>query len=163
MARAHPAATVTGSDHHPGSVEQAGKRAGDAGLTHRVSSEVATAADFPGRDDDLVTVFDALHDMPDPLGAARHARESLPDDGVSVLVEPFAGDRLEDDPNPEGRPHHTASTAICVAHSRTAPPATALGARAGEARLTALLHEAGSGRVRRAASTPFDLVLEARP
>ena len=163
MAQAYPAATVTGFDYHPGSVEQAGKRAGDAGLTHRVSFEVASAADFPGRGYDLVTVFDALHDMPDPLGAARHIRESLAEDGVFMLVEPYAGDRLEDNLNPVGRLYYTASTAICVAHAKTEPPATALGAQAGEARLTALLREAGFGRVRRAASTPFNLVLEARP
>ena len=162
MAQAYPAVQVTGFDYHGPSIDQAGKRAGDAGLTHRVSFEVASAADYPGRDYDLVTVFDALHDMPDPLGAARHIRETLAPDGVLMLVEPFANDRLEDNLTPVGRLYYTASTTVCVAHSRTEEPRTALGAQAGEARLTELLHEAGFNRVRRATETPFNLVLEAR-
>ncbi|SFO57232.1 Methyltransferase domain-containing protein [Geodermatophilus obscurus] len=163
MAQSYRAAQVVGFDYHRASIEQAGKRAGDAGLTDRVSFEVASAADFPGRDYDLVTVFDALHDMPDPLGAARHIRDVLAPDGTFMLVEPYAGDRLEDNLGPVGRLYYTASTAICVAHSMTEEPRTALGAQAGEARLTDLLHEAGFSRVRRAAETPFNLVLEVRP
>lgn len=162
MAQAYPAAHVTGFDYHPASIDQAGKRAGDAGLTHRVTFQVATAADFPGTGYDLVTVFDALHDMPDPLGAARHVREVLAPEGTLMLVEPYAHDRLEDNLTPVGRLYYSASTTICVAHSMTEEPRTALGAQAGEARLTALLHEAGFSRVRRAAETPFNLVLEAR-
>ncbi|SNS78822.1 Methyltransferase domain-containing protein [Geodermatophilus saharensis] len=163
MAQAYPAASVTGFDYHRASIEQAGKRAGDAGLTHRATFEVASATDFPGSDYDLVTVFDALHDMPDPRGAARHIREVLAPDGVFMLVEPYAEDRLEDNLNPVGRLYYAASTAICVAHSKTGDPGTALGAQAGEARLTDLLHDAGFTRVRRATQTPFNLVLEARP
>ena len=110
-----------------------------------------------------MAVFDALHDMPDPLTAARHVRETLADDGTFLLVEPYANDRLEDNLNPVGRLYYAASTVICVAHSMTEEPRTALGAQAGEARLTDVLHEAGFSRVRRATETPFNLVLEARP
>jgi SAM-dependent methyltransferase len=128
-----------------------------------VSFEVASAADFPGSDYGLVTIFDALHDMPDPLGAARHIREALAPDGTLLLVEPFANDRLEDNLNPVGRLFYTGSTVICVAHSMSEEPRTALGAQAGQARLTELLTDAGFTRVRRAAETPFNLILEARP
>ncbi|SFN45500.1 Methyltransferase domain-containing protein [Pseudonocardia ammonioxydans] len=159
----YPRSRVTGFDYHRPSVEQARKRAADAGVAARVTFEVAGAADFPGTGYDLVAVFDALHDMPDPLGAARHVREVLAPDGTFLLVEPYAEDRLEDNLNPVGRLYYGASTVICVAHSMTEEPRTALGAQAGEARLTDLLQEAGFTRVRRAAETPFNLVLEARP
>lgn len=159
----YPRSRVTGFDYHRPSVEQARKRAADAGMAARVTFEVAGAADFPGTGYDLVAVFDALHDMPDPLGAARHVREVLAPDGTFLLVEPYAEDRLEDNMNPVGRLFYGASTVICVAHSMTEEPRTALGAQAGEARLTDLLQEAGFTRVRRAAETPFNLVLEARP
>jgi SAM-dependent methyltransferase len=162
LAAAYPASQVVGFDYHAPSVEEARKRAVDAGLADRVAFEVAGAGDFPGAGYDLVAVFDALHDMPDPLTAARHVRETLADDGTFLLVEPYANDRLEDNLNPVGRLFYAASTVICVAHSMTEEPRTALGAQAGEGRLTALLHEAGFGRVRRAAETPFNLVLEAR-
>ncbi len=121
------------------SIEQARKRATDAGLATRVSFEVAAAADFPGAGYDLVAIFDALHDMPDPLGAARHIREALKPDGTFLLVEPYANDKLEDNINPVGRLYYGASTVICVAHSMTEEPRTALGAQAGEARLTEVL------------------------
>jgi SAM-dependent methyltransferase len=116
----------------------------------------------PGTDYDLVTIFDALHDMPDPLGAAKHIRQVLKEDGTLLLVEPMAGDRVEDDLNPVGRLYYGASTVICVVHSMSAEPRTALGAQAGEATLTELLHDAGFGSVRRAAETPFNIVLEVR-
>ncbi|WP_242472735.1 trans-aconitate 2-methyltransferase [Blastococcus sp. TML/M2B] len=163
LAQAYPESRVVGFDYHEPSIEQARKRAADAGLDGRVSFEVASAASFPGEGYDLVAVFDALHDMPDPLGAARHVREALADDGVFLLVEPFAGDRLEDNLNPVGRLFYGASTVICVAHSKSGEPGTALGAQAGEARLASLLGEAGFTRVRRATETPFNLVLDARP
>ncbi len=163
LAEAYPASRIVGFDYHAPSVDQARKRAVDAGLADRVSFEVADAAGFPGEGYDLVTVFDALHDMPDPLTAARHVREALADDGTFLLVEPYANDRLEDNLNPVGRLFYGASTVICVAHSKSGEPATALGAQAGEARLAALLGEAGFTRVRRATETPFNLVLEARP
>ena len=163
LAASYPASQVVGYDYHEPSIDQARKRAVDAGIADRVSFEVASAADFPGGGYDLVAVFDALHDMPDPLSAARHVRETLVDDGTFMLVEPFANDRLEDNLNPVGRLYYGASTVICVAHSMSEEPRTALGAQAGEARLTDLLHEAGFSRVRRATETPFNLVLEARP
>jgi SAM-dependent methyltransferase len=163
LAAAYPASQVVGFDYHGPSVEQARERAVDAGLADRVSFEVAGAADFPGEDHDLVAVFDALHDMPDPLAAARHIRDTLAGDGTFLLVEPYANDRLEDNLNPVGRLYYGASTVICVAPSMSEEPRTALGAQAGEARLTDLLHEAGFRHVRRASETPFNLVLEARP
>jgi len=162
LAEAFPASQITGFDYHEASVDLARKRAVEAGLTDRVSFEVASAADFPGTDYDLVTVFDALHDMPDPLGAARHVREVLAEDGTFLLVEPMAGDRVEDNLNPVGRLYYAASTVVCVAHSMSEEPRTALGAQAGEAVLTDLLHDAGFGSVRRAAETPFNIVLEVR-
>lgn len=163
LAETYPRSQVTGYDYHARSIEQARKRAADAGLAARAAFEVAAAADYPGTDYDLVAIFDALHDMPDPLGAARHIRESLKPDGTFLLVEPFANDRVEDNINPVGRLYYTASTVICVPHSMSEEPRTALGAQAGEARLTALLNEAGFSRVRRATETPFNLVIEARP
>ena len=163
LASTYPRSGVTGYDYHDRSIEQARKRAAEAGLGGRVSFEVAAAADYPGTDHDLVAIFDALHDMPDPLAAARHIRGSLKPDGTFLLVEPFANDRVEDNLNPVGRLYYTASTVICVPHSMTEEPRTALGAQAGEARLTELLNDAGFSRVRRAAETPFNLVLEARP
>ncbi len=162
LAEAFPASQIVGFDYHQASVDLARKRAVEAGLADRVSFEVASAADFPGTDYDLVTVFDALHDMPDPLSAARHIREVLAQDGTFLLVEPMAGDRVEDNLNPVGRLYYGASTVICVAHSMSEEPRTALGAQAGEARLTDLLHDAGFASVRRAAETPFNLVLEVR-
>jgi len=162
LGQAFPASQIVGFDYHPASIDVARKRAVEAGLADRVSFEVASAADFPGPDYDLVTIFDALHDMPDPQSAARHIREVLNQDGTLLLVEPMAGDRIEDNLNPVGRLYYGASTVICVAHSMSAEPRTALGAQAGEAKLTDLLHEAGFGSVRRAAETPFNLVLEAR-
>jgi SAM-dependent methyltransferase len=162
MGEAFPASSIVGFDYHPASVDLARKRAVEAGLANRVSFEVASAADFPGTDYDLVTIFDALHDMPDPLGAAKHIREVLKEDGALLLVEPMAGDRVEDNLNPVGRLYYGASTVICVPHSMSAEPRTALGAQAGEATLTDLLHDAGFGSVRRAAETPFNIVLEGR-
>jgi SAM-dependent methyltransferase len=163
LAESYPASRVTGFDYHAPSIEQARKRAVDAGLAHRVQFEVASAADFPGSGYGLVTIFDALHDMPDPVGAARHIHDALAPDGTLMLVEPFAGDRVQDNLNPVGRLYYNASTLICVAHSKSEEPGTALGAQAGEARLTEVLGDAGFTRVRRATETPFNLVLEARP
>ena len=163
LAETYPRSTITGYDYHDRSIEQARKRAADTGLAPRARFEVAAAADYPGTGYDLVAIFDALHDMPDPLAAARHIRESLKPDGTFLLVEPFANDRVEDNINPVGRLYYTASTVICVPHSMTEEPRTALGAQAGEARLTELLTDAGFSRVRRAAETPFNLVYEVRP
>jgi SAM-dependent methyltransferase len=163
LGQAYPRSTVTGFDYHRPSIEQARRRAADSGLASRVSFEAAAAADFPGTDYDLVAIFDALHDMPDPVGAAQHIRNSLKPDGTFLLVEPFANDTVEANCNPVGRLYYAASTVICVAHAMTAEPRTALGAQAGEARLTAVLRDAGFTRIRRAAETPFNLIIEARP
>jgi SAM-dependent methyltransferase len=163
LGRSYPNSTITGFDYHGPSIEVARERAIDADLAGQVSFDVASAAGFPGTEYDLVAIFDALHDMPDPLGAAKHIRQALKADGTFLLVEPYAGDRIEDNINPVGRLFYGASTVICVAHSMTEEPRTALGAQAGEGRLTELLHDAGFTRVRRAAETPFNLVIEARP
>lgn len=163
LAEAYPDITITGFDYHAASIERARERAADAGLADRVSFEVASAADFPGAEYDLVTIFDALHDMPDPLGAARHIRARLRQTGTFLLVEPFARDRLEDNMNPVGRLYYNASTVICVPHGMSAEPRAALGAQAGATKLTKLLHDAGFRRVRQAAETPFNLIMEARP
>ena len=163
LAASYPASQVVGFDYHEQSVEQARKRAVDAGLADRVSFEVASAAGFPGEGYDLAAIFDALHDMPDPLTAAEHVRETLADDGTFLLVEPFANDRLEDNLNPVGRLYYAGSTLICVPTSLSQEVGAALGAQAGEARLREVIGAGGFGNVRRAAETPFNMILEARP
>jgi SAM-dependent methyltransferase len=162
MATALPRSTFVGFDYHRPSIEQARKAAADAGVSDRCTFEVAAAKDYPGEGYDLVAVFDALHDMGDPVGAAAHMRRSLAADGTFLLVEPAAGERVEDNLNPVGRIFYSASTLICVpnALSQGGP---ALGSQVPEARLRELLAEAGFGSVRRAAETPFNRVLEARP
>jgi SAM-dependent methyltransferase len=163
MAEAFPSSRFRGSDYHRESIEHARRSAERAGVADRVDFEVAGAQSFSGRDLDLVCIFDALHDMGDPLGAARHVREALADDGTWMIVEPNAGDCPEDNLNPVGRVFYAASTAICTPNAVSQEGGWALGAQAGEARLRELLEEAGFTRVRRAAETPFNLVLEARP
>ena len=160
MAQAFPQSTFVGFDYHPESIEAARARAGDAG---NVRFEVAAAKELDGGPYDLVCVFDALHDMGDPVGAARHVRSQLADDGTWMIVEPFAGDRLEDNLNPVGRVFYAGSTMLCTPASLSQEVGLALGAQAGEARLTEVLNEGGFSRVRRAAETPFNIVLEARP
>ncbi len=162
MARAYPKSTFAGFDYHAPSIEAARARAREAGLEDRVRFEVADAAAYPGRGYDLVAHFDCLHDMRDPAGAARHVLETLDRDGTWMIVEPFAGDRVEDNLNPVGRVFYAASTMICVPVS-LAGRGPALGAQAGEARLRELVTGAGFTRFRRATQTPFNLVLEARP
>jgi SAM-dependent methyltransferase len=161
LAAAYPSAEFVGYDTHAPSIEQARRRAWEQGLGDQVTFEVASAQDFPGGDYDLVAFFDALHDMGDPLTAARHAREVLHPDGSVLLVEPFAGDRLEDNVNPVGRVFYAASTLFCTPASLDEDGA-ALGAQAGEARLRALFDQAGCTSFRRVAETPFNLILEAR-
>lgn len=162
MAKAYPNSKFVGFDYHDGSVQAARKRASDAGLGDRVSFEVASSTDYPGSGYDLVAHFDCLHDMGDPVGAARHVRETLAKDGTWMIVEPFANDKPEDNHNPVGRIMYGASTAICVPAS-LAHRGPALGAQAGEARLRKVATEGGFTRFRRATETPFNLVLEARP
>lgn len=161
MAKAFPDAEFVGYDYHPASIEMAKQRASEAGVGN-VRFEVADAAGYPGRDFDLIAFFDCLHDMADPDGAARHARAALKPDGNCMIVEPFAGDRVEDNLNPVGRVFYGASSLICVPVSlaRNGP---ALGAQAGETRLREIVTAAGFTRFRRATETPFNMVLEARP
>ena len=135
--------------------------AAKAGLSDRVKFEVAKAKDYPG--DDLVAFFDCLHDMGDPEGAARHVLQTLDSTGAWIIVEPFANDKLEDNLNPIGRVYYAASTMLCTPSSLSQEVGLGLGAQAGEGRLSKVLHSAGFSRVRRAAETPFNIVLEARP
>ncbi|MGC1684081.1 MAG: class I SAM-dependent methyltransferase [Candidatus Acidiferrales bacterium] len=163
MAQAYPNSTFTGFDYHDRSIELAREAAGRAGVGDRVKFEIAAAKNFPGKDYDLVAFFDCLHDMGDPEGAARHVLQALGRDGVWMVVEPFANDRLEDNLNPIGRVFYSASTTLCTPASLSQEVGLALGAQAGEGRLTGVLKAAGFKRVRKAAQTPFNIVLEARP
>ena len=163
MAQAYPKSTFIGFDYHDRSIELAREAAARAGVGDRVKFEVAAAKNFPGKDYDFVAFFDCLHDMGDPEGASRHVLQSLGRDGVWMIVEPFANDRLEDNLNPIGRVFYSASTTLCTPASLSQEVGLALGAQAGEARLTGVLKAAGFKRVRKAAQTPFNIVLEARP
>jgi SAM-dependent methyltransferase len=163
MAAAYPASTFVGFDYHDDSVGSASAAAAHADMAERVSFEVAGAKDFGGSGYDLVAIFDALHDMGDPVGAAAHVRQSLAPDGTFMLIEPNAGDRVEDNLNVVGRAFYSASSTVCVPCSQAQEVGLALGAQAGEARLREVLGQAGFTRIRRAAETPFNIVLEARP
>jgi 2-polyprenyl-3-methyl-5-hydroxy-6-metoxy-1,4-benzoquinol methylase len=163
MAKAFPASTFRGSDYHEGSIEAARRAAERAGVADRVTFEVATAKEFGGGPFDLVCVFDALHDMGDPVGAARHVRSQLADDGTWMVVEPYANDTVEENLTPVGRVFYAGSTMLCTPASLSQEVGLALGAQAGQQRLTGVLREGGFGRVRRASETPFNLVLEVRP
>ncbi|HEY5070503.1 MAG TPA: class I SAM-dependent methyltransferase [Caulobacteraceae bacterium] len=163
MAQAYPNSRFTGFDYHRPSVEHARKAAEEAGLADRVTFEVASAADFPGASYGFVTIFDALHDMGDPVGASRHIREVLAADGAWMLVEPFAHDQLTDNLNPVGRLFYSASTMLCTPASQSQDVGLGLGAQAGEARLKRVVEEAGFTRFRRATQTPFNLVFDVRP
>ena len=163
MARAFPASTFTGFDYHAPSIEAARKAAAEAGLDDRVSFEVASATEYPGTGYDLVGFFDCLHDMGDPTGAARHVLRSLAPEGTWLIVEPFANDDTADNLNPIGRLFYSVSALICTPASLSQETGTALGAQAGETRLRDVVTAGGFTRFRRAAETPFNLVLEARP
>jgi SAM-dependent methyltransferase len=163
MAQAYPKSTFTGFDYHPESIEMAREAARKASVSDRVKFEVAKAKDYPGSDYDLVALFDCLHDMGDPVGAARHVRETLSPNGTWMIVEPFANDRLEDNLNPIGRIFYSASTMFCTPASLSQEVGLGLGAQAGEARLADVLKSAGFKSIRRAAETPFNIILEARP
>ena len=163
MAKAFPRSTFVGYDFHAGSIEQARAHAEQHEVTANTRFEVASAGDFPGQDLDLVTFFDCLHDMGDPIGAARHVRQTLKPDGRWMIVEPRAGDRLEDNLNPVSRLFFAASTMICIPTSLDQPVGAALGAQAGLARLTSAINEGGFAHVRKATETPFNMILEARP
>ncbi len=163
MAQAFPESRIVGSDYHEGSIDLARKRAAEAGVAERTAFEVASAQTFTGRGYDLATTFECMHDMGDPLSAARHIREALAHDGSWLIVEPFAGDSVADNLNPVGRMYYSASTFVCVPNGLSQPGGYALGAQAGEAAIAQLTAEAGFTRFRRAAQTPFNLVYEIRP
>ncbi|WP_227369753.1 class I SAM-dependent methyltransferase [Halomonas sp. M20] len=162
MAEAFPASEFRGFDVHQASIIAAKGHARQAGVDDRVVFETASATDYPGGPYDLICFFDCLHDMGDPLAAARHAAESLDPDGTVMLVEPFANDRLEDNVSPVARLYYAASTTLCCAHSISEGGRLVLGAQAGETRLAEVFRQAGFTRFRRAAETPFNLILEAR-
>lgn len=163
MAKAFPKSQFVGYDFHPGSIADARAHAENHGVSANTRFEVGLAKDYPGTDFDLVTCFDCLHDMGDPAGAAAHIRRSLKKDGTWMIVEPIAGDRLEQNINPVGRLYYAASTMICVPTSLSQEVGTALGAQAGEARLREVIGAGGFTSVRRATETPFNMILEARP
>ena len=163
LAETYANSEVLGCDPHHGSVELARKRAADAGVADRIDFEVASAQNFPGSGYDLVTTFDCLHDMGDPVGAARHIRRALADDGAWLIVEPAAGEAVSDNLNPVGRVYYGFSTFLCVPNALSQPGGYSLGAQAGEQAIAGLVAEAGFTRFRRAAETPFNIVYEARP
>jgi SAM-dependent methyltransferase len=163
MAQAFPASTFVGSDYHEGSIAVARQRAAEAGVSDRVSFEVAPASSYSGSGYDLVTMFDCLHDMGDPVGAARHVGQSLAADGTWMIVEPAAGDRVEDNFNPVGRAYYCFSTLLCTPASLSQDVGLALGAQAGESRIRDVVTTGGLSRFRRVSETPINLVFEARP
>ncbi|HEX3591724.1 MAG TPA: class I SAM-dependent methyltransferase [Pseudonocardiaceae bacterium] len=163
LAQEYPASTIVGSDYHDESVDLARKRAADAGVASRTSFEVASAQTFAGTGYDLVTTFDCLHDMGDPVGAARHIREALAPGGTWLIVEPAATDTLEGNLNPVGRVYYSFSNFLCVPNGLSQPGGYSLGAQAGEAAIRQVTTDAGFTRFRRVAETPFNLVYEARP
>lgn len=163
MAQAFPQAAFFGFDYHDKSVERARELAEEAGVADRCTFEAAGAKDFPGDGYDLVTHFDCLHDMGDPVGAARHVREVIADDGTWMIVEPMANDTAEENFNPVGRLFYNASTMICTPASLSQEVGLALGAQAGEAKLREVIEEGGFTRFRRATETPVNMILEARP
>jgi len=162
LAEAYPNSRFVGFDYHQASITEARERALAAGVADRVSFEIATATTFPGRYD-LVACFDALHDMGDPVSAARHVRSALAADGTWLLVEPMAGDTVAENLHPLGRLSYGFSNLVCTPGSLSQPGRAGLGTLAGEARLAEVILEGGFGSVRRAAETPFNMVLEAKP
>jgi SAM-dependent methyltransferase len=162
MASAFERSRFVGFDTHEASVEVARANAEEAGVADRARFERAGAASYAAAGFDLICFFDCLHDLGDPVGAARHAYEALADDGTLMVVEPYAGDVVTENLGPVGRLYYSASTAVCVPHSRSEEVGLALGAQAGPARLEAVLRAAGFGSVRVAHQTPFNIVLEAR-
>ena len=163
MAKAFPKSKFVGYDFHPSSIEAAAAHAREHGVTENIRFEVATAKGYPEKNFDLVAFFDCLHDMGDPAGAAAHVRQSPKPDGSWMIVEPIAGDRLEDNLNPVGRIYYAASTMVCLPTSLSQEVGAALGAQAGEARLREVITAGGFRTVRRAAETAFNMILEARP
>ena len=163
LAQEYVQSTFFGSDYHARSIELAGKRAADAGVANRVSFEIASASTFSGHDYDLVATFDCLHDMGDPLGAARHVREAIAPDGTWLVVEPAAADTVTENLNPVGRIYYNFGTLLCVPSALSQPGGYALGAQAGEAAIRRIVTDAGFTRFRRATQTPFNNVFQVRP
>jgi len=163
MATAYPKSKFYGFDYHPESIEVARMRARTAGVTDRVSFDIAKAQNFPGNEFDLVANFDCLHDMGDPVGAAKHTLRSLKKDGTWMIVEPYANDQLEQNINPVGRLYYSASTMICTPASLSQEVGLALGAQAGEKRIRDVVVKGGFTHFRRATETPFNIVFEAKP
>jgi 2-polyprenyl-3-methyl-5-hydroxy-6-metoxy-1,4-benzoquinol methylase len=163
MAQAFPKSQFVGYDFHASSIAQATAHAREHGVAANTRFEVATAKEYPGKDFDLVACFDCLHDMGDPAGAAAHIRRSLKHDGSWMIIEPMAGDRLEDNLNPVGRIYYAGSTMGCVPTSLSQEVGAALGAQADEAKLREVITAGGFRSVRRCAETPFNMILEARP
>jgi ubiquinone/menaquinone biosynthesis C-methylase UbiE len=163
MAQAFPRSTFVGSDYHETSIAKARARAQEAGVADRVSFEVAPAQQLSGQGFDLVTTFDALHDMGDPVGAARRVRRAIADDGTWLVVEPMSGDTVSDNLNPVGRAYYGFSTLLCTPSSLAQEVGLALGTQAGPARIRDVVTAGGFTRFRTAAQTPFNRVLEVRP
>jgi SAM-dependent methyltransferase len=163
MAKTYPNSKFYGFDYHGPSIDRAREAAKEAGVEDRVTFEVASAKDFNGGAYDMIAIFDALHDMGDPVGAAKHIRESLAPDGSWLLVEPFANDDLSDNLNPFGRIFYSASTMICTPASLSQEVGLGLGAQAGEKRLRQVAEDAGFTHFKRATETPFNLVFDVRP
>lgn len=163
MAQAYPNSRFYGFDYHPASIETARRKAEKAGVSDRVTFEVVNSKAYPGEGYDLVCTFDCLHDMGDPVGASRHIRETLKEDGSWLIVEPFAGDSPESNHNPVGRIYYSASTMICTPASLDQEVGRALGAQAGEVTLRDVVTEGGFSSLRRATETPFNIILEAKP
>jgi len=163
MAKAFPKSRFYGFDYHDQSIEAAQEAAKHEGLADRVTFSVAKAKEFTGKDYDFVAVFDCLHDMGDPVGAAEHVRRSLAPDGTWMIVEPFANDQLKDNLNPVGRVYYSFSTLLCTPCSRSQEVGLCLGAQAGEEKIREVVRSAGFTRFRRATQTPFNIVYEARP
>jgi SAM-dependent methyltransferase len=163
LAQAYPRSTFAGFDAHAESIDVARARAAAEGVGDRVRFEIAGAADFPGEDYDLIAHFDALHDLGDPVASAKRVREALAPDGTWMIVEPLAGDRIEDNLHPLGRLDYAFSTLVCTPGSLSQPGRMGLGTQAGEARLADVARAGGFGSVRRAAENDTNMVLEARP
>jgi 2-polyprenyl-3-methyl-5-hydroxy-6-metoxy-1,4-benzoquinol methylase len=163
MAKAFPTSTFHGFDYHDGSIATAVERGAAAEVSERVTFQAEPASSYSGQGYDLVTMFDCLHDMGDPAGAARHVRGSLAPNGTWMIVEPKAGDRVEENLNPVGRAYYSFSTLLCTPASLSQEVGLALGAQAGEARIREIVLGAGFSSFRRVAETPFNMVFEARP
>ena len=163
MANAYPASSFVAIDSHPGSIETARSRVSDAGLSDQIEFEVASSTDYASSGFDLVCFMDCLHDMGDPLGAAKHAKQALNDAGSVLLVEPFANDTVEENMNPLGRLFYSASTYFCSANSISQGGAHTLGAQAGEPGVREVFEQGGFGSFARATETPFNIVYQAKP